>query len=334
MRCGHGRAFHSPHCLVVCAGLYKGQFITITAESLAVAKNLVARFESVEAAAASCSGWWLGQVRAVITSDGREQEPVDHASLVLQEASSTQKRKGKGRGRDGEGGSTGGPRVIRAKVTWYGHVEAGKLSCLESGPMNSLEVSDIIPRNDILYEQWNPKDIRFKDNCHLFQSSLTKVKGVMPRPYVRPPSEQGHREVVESDPAPHSTYNHAGILIRPSEGPSPAERAMWEEALIEVKGFKWVGRRTAEDPEPPTYQVGNIRRQHGEMFAVVTTSDYGTQYDHRLEDLRRRMFRSLVADKVEALPFMLQWDQFKRSHLTIDFGAIYDNAASYQDMKR
>ena len=318
------------------AGVFSGQFITITTESLPVATNLMRRFASVEAAAASCSGWWLGQVTAAITADGKEEVPPDHATLAVQEATTTKKRKGTAAGghtRDEKSSSTG-PRVVHVRVMWYGQVEAGALSCMENGPWNALDIVDVIPRNDILYEQWDPKDIKFKDSRKLHQASINKLKGAMPRSYVMPPDEQGHREVVEVDPAPRSTYNHAGILIRPNHGPTPAESSLWEEALHEVKGFTWLGRRAAEDPEPPTYRVANIRRQDGEMFAIVTTSDYSTQYDHRLQDVRRRMFRSLVSDKVEALPFMLQWDQLKNSHLTMDFSALHDNAASYQDMRR
>lgn len=270
---------------------------------------------------------------SVVSADGAEEEPPDHAALVLQEASSTKKRT-KGQAARHDDSKQAGPRTVMAKVMWYGSIKAGELSCLEDGPMVALNITDVITRTDILYEQWDPKDVKFKDSRELYLSSLNKIKGVMPRAYVRPSSEQGHRTVVEADPAPHSTYNHAGILIRPNEGPSPAERAMWEEALSEVKGFKWVGRRAAEDPEPPTYQVGNIRRQGGEMFAIVTTSDYGIQHDHRLIDVRRRMFRALVGDRVESLPFNLQWEQLKRSRLTIDLGAVYENAAFYQDIKR
>jgi hypothetical protein len=141
-------------------------------------------------------------------------------------------------------------------------------------------------------------------------------------------------EGVGPTPALQSTYNHAGVLIRPHEGPTTEERSLWEEALREVKGFEWQGPRTAEDPDPPSYRVANLRRQDGMLYAVVTTSYHQTQYDHLLKDIKMRMFRVMVADKVQVLPYMLSWSRLRDSCLTLDFFLLRGCATSYQDVTR
>ena len=158
----------------------------------------------------------------------------------------------------------------------------------------------------------------------------------MPKPYVTPAQEQGHQKGVGPDPRGSDACNHAGVEITPNEPAyGEAEAARWEATLAEVEGFVWEGILTVEDPTPPTYRVANIRRQNGEMFAVVTTSQYDVQHDHHLRDIRRRRYRLEVADKVIGpLPFMLEWRQLAESTLTIDFKTMYDVVRSYSTASR
>lgn len=290
----------------------------------------------MEEAAASCSGWWLGQVAAVVTSDGNEEEPPHFDTLVSLEEKAGRARKRNETGGGGGAEGAGGPRVLKVKVMWYGRVEpSGKVSCKGDGPMNPLLIYDVVPRNNLNYEQWKPKDIELKASQRLSKPSLTKITGALPRPYVRPTAEQGHMEDVVSTQALQSTYNHAGVLIRPNEPPRPEEMNQWEATLQEIKGFEWHGPRKAEDPEPPTYRVADIRRQEGVMYAVVTTSYYQAQHDHLIVDVRRRLYRSRVVDKLSLMPpYMLSWAKLKDTRLTVDWKAIYDCALSYQDALR
>jgi hypothetical protein len=201
--------------------------------------------------------------------------------------------------------------------------------------MRPLDVIDVIPRNQLAYEQWKPKDIELKASLQLTKASLSKIVSSVARPYVRPTSEQGHKADVGATPAMESSHNQAGVLIRPNEHPLPEERCMWDATLHEIKGFNWQGPRQAEDPEPPTYRVGNIRREGGSMYAVVTTSHHEVQYDHSVADVRRRMYRVCIADKLELLPpRMLSWATLKDSRLTLDFSLLRECALHYQDVMR
>lgn len=76
------------------AGMFLGQFVTLGADALRCASNLIGRFENVQAAAASCSGWWLGQVVAIVTGDGREEEPPHISALLAMEQADQDKRRG------------------------------------------------------------------------------------------------------------------------------------------------------------------------------------------------------------------------------------------------
>jgi hypothetical protein len=272
----------------------------------------------------------------VINSNGGEEEPPHFEILLAAEererarAQLSNKRK---RQADGDGG--GAPKVLSVKVMWYGHVEAsGVLACRQDGPMRPLRVEDVVSRNQLAYEQYKPKDIDFTSSSSLTDASIKKVASSIARPYVRPSSELGHKEEVGSTPALQSTFNRAGVLIQPNQLPQPNERDQWDTTLVEVKGFEWHGPRRAEDPDPPTFRVANIRREDGIMYAVVTTSYHETQHDHLLKDIRMRMFRAFVADRVKVLPYILSWRMLKDSRLTIDFPLLQDVACSYQDVVR
>lgn len=339
--------------------MFKTQHVVVGRPGLRASSNLRAQFEGKqEELMASCQGWWLGRIVAVVDHQG-EHQPPSHAQLMYEEARQTAvkraRRTGAGRGGGAAGGgeagaarasttataavvgdgTEAGPRVHQVKVEWLGQIDvtSHKLSCWKDEPIVSLGVCDVVKRDCILYEEASPGVIRFNKNLALNKASLGKIEAAIPRQYLTSPSQQGHQALEGPTPATNTTYNHAGVAIKPNEGPRDAdERAMWEAAVEEVRGFEWTGPKTAEDPEPPTHRVADIRRADGKMFAVVTTSHGDVQYDHALADVRKRMFRTRVVKSVKSLPYMMQWRNLEGSGLTLDLACILENALMYHDI--
>jgi hypothetical protein len=228
----------------------------------------------------------------------------------------------------------GGPRVIRVKVSWLGsRALDGTVVCRGGEHMVPLGVEDVISRDAIIYEEHTPGDVKYKKDLSLTAPSLKKITSVIPKPYLMEPREQG--AALNPTPAPTVTYNHAGIAIRPNEPPRGAEeRARWDAAWHEIEGFTWTDPKTAEDPDPPSWRVTNMRREEGVMYAVALSSYNDVVYDLELGNLRKKMYRSKMGKVIRAPPMMLQWRVFKDASLSINFDLIHTNAVAYQEVVR
>jgi hypothetical protein len=318
------------------AELYQGQYIAVAEPGVESSVNLLKAFGDAERAMKATSGWWLARVSKVINPGGAEETPPAFDRAAIAAMDGKRQKATKKHGVDATD-PQGVPRVTRLVVDWYGQRDAsGSLSCHADRPMVSLGIRDRLPRDTLLYEEWNPGHIGFKGNMCLTRAGRKKIDDVIPRPLVTAQEEQGHDQQVTGMPAPpRSSHNHAGILIRPNEGPrGPEEQELWQAALAEVAGHEWRGARTAEEINPPGYRVANIRRERGTMYAVVSTDQHDVQYDHRLTDIRKRMFQQRVASMVSRVPFVLLWSNLKESKLTIDFRGVLECAESYDTVAR
>ena len=191
-------------------------------------------------------------------------------------------------------------------------------------------MTDVVDRDVIMYEEPTPGKIKLdKDGC-LLVASRKALNLATPRPFV-PNVVQ-----VDTRPAPDTAAcNHAGITIGPNEEPQGrAEKDCWVTSQREVEGYRWVGKRTLDEPYPPTLTVVNIRRQDGVMYAVVEGSDGFVRRDMPLQLLRQRRYDEELGRKYRALPLMLQWGLLRDSIFALDWPALAHNAEFYQNIVR
>jgi len=220
------------------------------------------------------------------------------------------------------------PRIKYVKLLWYvAHSEDGLLGrtnlplvLLQHPHVRGREpdyVTDKVSRLHLCAEEDRPGKWSFTQKGGRLHASTIRVISTC---------------------APDVMLNHAGEALDIVSGftPSPEERSFWDATIDEIKGFTWKEEVDVSEDDATQYEVVGIYRPPGvaRTYVVVQAQDMEQQFDHRLAEIRERMFYLKVGIHYKRLPLFLQWPQLRSSQFSKDYDMFKDNAKLYMNARR